>query len=260
MYGKMRLSYEDGRFFQGFYEDDQKNGLGVYSWPDGRMFFGTWIKGKIEGEGVEIDSDGTKKKGIWINGEKYRIFQYVDQDEIERFIERVIDEVKMDKYEVKLLKVGGSDVEGVGEVKDLQGNLGYGGELFEYRGPSGALLDSGDGGNGRKGFAGQEKEAGLVMGVVPRDALEGLKGEDAAGLGGEMTEISQFSNEKDDGKKGEVVGSSEDDKKEVLKGLIDGSKGLEILEQRGGDEGVGGLLGSGLMTLGGEGETEPLIR
>lgn len=102
MSGKMRLSYEDGRFFQGFYKDDEKNGSGVYSWPDGRMFFGNWIKGVINGEGVEVNSEGGKVKGFWVDGQRIRIIGDSSNEEIERFIDNTLELVKMDKFEVRL--------------------------------------------------------------------------------------------------------------------------------------------------------------
>lgn len=102
MTGKMRLSYEDGRFFQGYYEEDEKNGPGIYSWPDGRMFFGNWTKGVISGEGVEVSADGKKTKGLWIEGNRMKAYKNPNIDDVEKFIEDVLEQVKMDKFEVRL--------------------------------------------------------------------------------------------------------------------------------------------------------------
>lgn len=111
MSGKMRLSYEDGRFFQGFYKEDEKNGLGVYSWPDGRMFFGNWTKGMINGEGIEVSADGMKVKGFWVDGQRVRVDSECSNEEFESFIENVLTDVKMEKFEVKFVDVRNNEDE-----------------------------------------------------------------------------------------------------------------------------------------------------
>ena len=91
MHGKGVYTWNDGRKYEGEYQNDKKHvhkfalscqinriflcilkccdqGFGVYSWPDGRKYEGEWINGRQHGKGKFIHLDGTVKKGIWENG------------------------------------------------------------------------------------------------------------------------------------------------------------------------------------------------
>ena len=36
----------DGKYYEGDFYDDKKQGLGVYNWPDRRQYDGQWVDGK----------------------------------------------------------------------------------------------------------------------------------------------------------------------------------------------------------------------
>ena len=46
MDGKGKITWKDGRMYEGEYKDDKKNGYGVYKWADGRIYEGNWLDGR----------------------------------------------------------------------------------------------------------------------------------------------------------------------------------------------------------------------
>lgn len=38
--------WNDGRIYEGEYEEDKKHGYGIYMWQDGRKYEGSWWRGK----------------------------------------------------------------------------------------------------------------------------------------------------------------------------------------------------------------------
>mmetsp|Transcript_20951 Transcript_20951/g.20033 ORF Transcript_20951/g.20033 Transcript_20951/m.20033 type:complete len:99 (+) Transcript_20951:771-1067(+) len=72
MNGKGVYAWADGRKYDGFYNDDLKEGYGVYTWPDGRKYDGYWLAGKQHGEGRFTNGKGKSRLGLWENGQKIR--------------------------------------------------------------------------------------------------------------------------------------------------------------------------------------------
>jgi len=48
--------YSDGVRYDGQYNDDKKDGYGLYYWTDGRKYEGWWYKGKQHGLGLYVDT------------------------------------------------------------------------------------------------------------------------------------------------------------------------------------------------------------
>jgi len=46
MHGKGKITWTDGRSYEGDYVDDKKHGFGTFTWSDGRKYIGMWEKGK----------------------------------------------------------------------------------------------------------------------------------------------------------------------------------------------------------------------
>lgn len=65
-------SWQDGRFYEGFYKDDKKHGFGVYTWSDRKRYAGWWSHGKQHGLGVFISQQGRRRLGVWEDGKKLR--------------------------------------------------------------------------------------------------------------------------------------------------------------------------------------------
>lgn len=60
----------DGRLYVGSFATDRKEGYGEYTWANGSQFKGFFKNGKQHGEGVFISQKGVSKKGIWHNGKR----------------------------------------------------------------------------------------------------------------------------------------------------------------------------------------------
>ena len=71
MYGKGLFTWPDGRWYEGDYLDDKKEGFGTFLWPDGRKYEGNWKDGKQHGKGVYIGQD-ISKEGEWQNGKRIK--------------------------------------------------------------------------------------------------------------------------------------------------------------------------------------------
>eukprot|EP00960_Hanusia_phi_P038962 753676-Hanusia_phi.AAC.15 len=75
MNGKGVLTYEDGEFYIGTWKNDQKDGIGVYSWGRqsgenaGDKFEGKFSKGLANGHGRTIFNDGSKHQGEYSEGQ-----------------------------------------------------------------------------------------------------------------------------------------------------------------------------------------------
>ena len=50
MHGKGRLTFTDGRKYEGEFHKDFMDGLGVFTWPDGRRYIGFWNEGMPQEE------------------------------------------------------------------------------------------------------------------------------------------------------------------------------------------------------------------
>jgi len=61
---------------KGQYDNDQKHGIGSFSWPDGRVYHGAWREGQRSGEGTYTTAEGVSKGGIWA---KDKFVRWVDE-------------------------------------------------------------------------------------------------------------------------------------------------------------------------------------
>jgi len=68
IHGNGIYTWPDGKYYNGEYHQDQKQGYGIYRWPDGKQYEGGWLAGKQHGEGKVTNSKGIIKIGIWENG------------------------------------------------------------------------------------------------------------------------------------------------------------------------------------------------
>lgn len=55
MNGAGILTYEDGRYFKGFFADGKKQGKGTMVWTDGRRYEGEWKSDEKDGQGVYMN-------------------------------------------------------------------------------------------------------------------------------------------------------------------------------------------------------------
>ena len=69
MHGKGKLSWADGKTYEGDYRDDKKEGFGTFIWADGRKYVGGWRDGKQHGNGEYI-ANGASQKGVWEDGKR----------------------------------------------------------------------------------------------------------------------------------------------------------------------------------------------
>jgi len=75
--------WQDGRTYEGQYEEDKKHGYGIYTWSDSKRYAGWWHNGKQHGLGVFISKEGKKKLGIWEDGKKLRWLTLEEGEAIE---------------------------------------------------------------------------------------------------------------------------------------------------------------------------------
>ena len=54
--------------FEGNYENDKKNGQGVFTWESGNVYKGTYLDDQRSGYGEMYWTDGSIYKGEWVNG------------------------------------------------------------------------------------------------------------------------------------------------------------------------------------------------
>lgn len=67
--------WNDGRKYEGQYQDDKKHGFGIYVWADGRCYEGYWYKGKQHGLGTYLVMKENKVKyGLWEDGKRVEWF------------------------------------------------------------------------------------------------------------------------------------------------------------------------------------------
>ena len=60
--------YSD-EWYEGGWEDGERNGQGTYTSPDGEKYVGGWEDGKRNGQGTYTSPDGDKYVGGWKDGE-----------------------------------------------------------------------------------------------------------------------------------------------------------------------------------------------
>lgn len=74
-------------FLEGYYENDKKNGYGIFSWKDGKMYQGWWLSGKQYGLGKFIINNESTY-GLWEKGKVVKVFNekevaLIEKDELE---------------------------------------------------------------------------------------------------------------------------------------------------------------------------------
>lgn len=78
----------DGRIYVGNFENDKKNGRGIYLQADGNAYLGEWLEGKQHGHGYYIVYSTNKvdplkiKKGIWLSGKRQEWIDEVTENEL----------------------------------------------------------------------------------------------------------------------------------------------------------------------------------
>mmetsp|Transcript_40017 Transcript_40017/g.52395 ORF Transcript_40017/g.52395 Transcript_40017/m.52395 type:complete len:93 (+) Transcript_40017:1004-1282(+) len=70
MHGSGIYLWEDGRRYQGEYENDKKKGFGAYMWVDGRVYYGMWKDGVQHGEGTTVNPNKQMRKALWEAGKE----------------------------------------------------------------------------------------------------------------------------------------------------------------------------------------------
>ena len=69
--GKGKLVFKDGEKYEGDFENDLRNGFGVYTYSkenERDYYEGHWKEDKRSGKGKLVFKDGTKQEGIFENG------------------------------------------------------------------------------------------------------------------------------------------------------------------------------------------------
>ena len=70
------FTWEDGKLYQGQYENDRKHGYGTFAWNNGRQYAGWWVNGMEHGEGTYRQSDTEtgfrRMRGVWEEGKRVK--------------------------------------------------------------------------------------------------------------------------------------------------------------------------------------------
>jgi hypothetical protein len=54
--------------YDGYYENDKKNGFGVFQWESGNVYKGNYLEDERHGYGEMLWIDGSSYQGNWNNG------------------------------------------------------------------------------------------------------------------------------------------------------------------------------------------------
>jgi hypothetical protein len=75
MHGYGEFFWKDGKRYVGYYENDKKDGFGIYYWasPQSRVYIGFWKNGKQDGVGKYINQKSVRY-GLWMKGERHKWF------------------------------------------------------------------------------------------------------------------------------------------------------------------------------------------
>jgi hypothetical protein len=63
-------TYEDGSRYEGEWQDEKRQGQGVWTRPDGTVYAGEWKNDKPDGQGTLTRPDGLKYTGGWREGKR----------------------------------------------------------------------------------------------------------------------------------------------------------------------------------------------
>ena len=73
--GKGKMTFSDGRIYEGDGKDREINGFGVMKYPDGVIYEGDWLDEKFEGHGKIVTPQGITFEGEWTNNHKIGSFK-----------------------------------------------------------------------------------------------------------------------------------------------------------------------------------------
>ena len=68
---KKRISYNNGRLYDGEMQDGKRNGLGAYIDSNGDIYSGEWVNGKRNGTGSISYKDGSEYAGEWMDNKRH---------------------------------------------------------------------------------------------------------------------------------------------------------------------------------------------
>ena len=100
------FEWESGNRYEGNYLDDERHGYGVMKWTDESVYMGIWDGGIQHGVGVMVFPDGVKRAGIFEENvfkeslkEKAQIDEYRDQlkEECLEILEKILAERDQNK-------------------------------------------------------------------------------------------------------------------------------------------------------------------
>lgn len=75
MNGFGEFIWSDGKKYIGMYEDDKKDGFGMFYWPETKkVYVGYWKEGKQDGFGRTIKKS-YNKFGFWAAGKRQKTFK-----------------------------------------------------------------------------------------------------------------------------------------------------------------------------------------
>ena len=80
--------------YEGEFQNDMKNGLGIYRYANGESYKGQFVNDKMQGQGTFVFVNGDKYVGPWVNykkeGEKenYFILLAIDMKALGRMIRK----------------------------------------------------------------------------------------------------------------------------------------------------------------------------
>jgi hypothetical protein len=63
--------WKTGGFYQGYWQDNQRHGMGTYQWPDGERYVGQFVQGKRTGHGTYYWKTGEYFEGQWLDDRRH---------------------------------------------------------------------------------------------------------------------------------------------------------------------------------------------
>ena len=70
-HGQGTKIWNDGRRYEGEWNNGQFHGEGTYTWADGRTYTGSFVNSLLEGYGTFTWTDGSTYTGEWVNGQQH---------------------------------------------------------------------------------------------------------------------------------------------------------------------------------------------
>ena len=106
MHGKGTFTWQDGRRYEGEYQNDKMHGKGTFTWQDGKKYVGDWEDGKRDGQGVMLYKDGSKYVGDWEDGKMHGYGIYTDADNNETVYKDGISLANQNEEGIEDIKLG----------------------------------------------------------------------------------------------------------------------------------------------------------